>query len=98
VLEMRANGPSARFAYDAKGAETRTALEPVIRRERDRWIVFVDLPQDAFEPDGTVIVGAERVGARGVRSVWPRPVLPWEEAPPRVAFDATTWRPLRSSR
>lgn len=66
-----------------------------IRRDDDRWVLFADLPPDAFEPDGTLLVGVERVDARGVRSVWPRPVLPWDDAPSRVAVDPSTWPQIR---
>lgn len=91
TLELRAGEPSTRVVYDAWGEETRDTIDAVVRREADRWVVFADIPSQAFEPDGILIVGVERVDARGVRSVWPRPVLPWESEPPRIAVDPATW-------
>jgi hypothetical protein len=97
TLELHPAEPSTRISYDAAGNEQRSAIDAVIRREADRWVAFVDIPSDAFEPDGTLVLGAERVDARGVRSVWPRPVLPWESNPPRIAVDPATWRRIRAS-
>ena len=97
TLELRAGEPSTRVVYDAAGKEQRSAIDAVVRRDADRWVVFVDIPPEAFEPDGTLILGAERIDARGVRSVWPRPVLPWESEPPRIAVDPATWPRIRPS-
>lgn len=88
VMEIRLDG---RASVRDGGDEASRAIGATVREEEDRWVAFADVPPDAFEPDGALIVGFERVDARGVRSVWPRPVLPWEETPSRVAMDPATW-------
>lgn len=97
TLELHPAEPSTRISYDAAGNEQRSVIDAVIRRDTDRWVAFVDVPSEAFEPDGTLILGAERIDTRGVRSVWPRPVLPWETEPPRIAVDPATWPRIRAS-
>jgi hypothetical protein len=91
VVEIRADGSATLRLGDGNGDGASRAIGATVREDSDRWVAFADVPSDAFEPDGTLIVGFERVDARGVRSVWPRPVLPWEDTPSRVAMDPSTW-------
>jgi len=63
----------------------------VFRGGEDWWSALVPLPEYAVEPPGVVRVGLERVDARGVRTTWPRPSLPWQRVPGRVALDVTRW-------
>lgn len=93
VLAVRATGVATLTTFDTGGPVVGETAA-VVRRDADRWIVFADLPAQAVSPDGVLLVGAERVDARGVRSVWPRPTLPWQDEPPRAAFDLSTWAPL----
>jgi len=39
--------------------------------------------------------GLERLDASGGRATWPRALLPWREAPGRIAIDLTAWGELR---
>lgn len=91
ILEIRRNSTSTLTTMDATGAPASLDIAATVRDEPDRWIAFADVPPDAFEPDGTLLVGVERIDARGVRSVWPRPIVPWEDSPSRVAMDPSTW-------
>jgi hypothetical protein len=94
VLEIRADGSATLRLGGENGDGASLAIGATVREDSDRWVAFADVPPDAFEPNGTLIVGFERVDARGVRSVWPRPVLPWEDTPSRVAMDPSTWARL----
>lgn len=91
VIEIRVDGSASLRIGAGRDSEESRAIGATVREDDDRWVAFADVPPDAFEPDGTLIVGVERVDARGVRSVWPRPVLPWDNTPSRVAMDPSTW-------
>ena len=83
------------FREPARGVSSAT-IPAVTRREDDRWTAFVDMPDDLLEPDGTLLLGAERIDPRGVRTTWPRPAFPWDDAPPRLRIDLSSWsRPVR---
>jgi hypothetical protein len=55
------------------------------------WTCWVPIPASAIEADGVLRVGIERVDQRGVRSTWPRPSLPWQREPARLAIDTRSW-------
>jgi hypothetical protein len=57
----------------------------------DRWIATVRLPRGAIDADGVLRLGLTRVDSRGVRSAWPRPMLPWSSRPGRLALDTRAW-------
>lgn len=59
--------------------------------EPGRWICQTPVPADVIGEDGTVLVGIERIDGRGVRTSWPRPMLPWQIEPGRVAIDTGRW-------
>jgi hypothetical protein len=56
-----------------------------------RWTARVPIPARCIEPDGTLRLAFERLDARGQRSTWPRPQLPWQTEPGRAMIDTTTW-------
>jgi hypothetical protein len=62
-----------------------------VARSDHGWSCWVALPLSAIEKDGTVRIGLERVDRRGVRTSWPRPSLPWQQEPSRIAIDTTIW-------
>lgn len=66
----------------------------VVTREPGRWTAHVPIPGRCIEADGTLRLGIERFDARGQRSAWPRPMLPWQTEPGRVAVDTTAWGEL----
>jgi hypothetical protein len=57
----------------------------------DRWAVRLTLPQDAVAAHGLLQIGIVRVDPHGLRSAWPRPMLPWQEEPGRAALDLAAW-------
>lgn len=96
TLTVRPDADAVLAFDDSSPRGAAVQIPAITRREDDRWIVFVDLPDDLAEPDGTLLIGAERTDARGLRSTWPRPVFPWQDAPPRLRVDLSTWaRPTR---
>ncbi|CAG1009247.1 hypothetical protein PHYC_03677 [Phycisphaerales bacterium] len=60
-------------------------------RGADRWAFRVPLPPGSVERDGVVRLGLMRIDSLGRRSATPRPMLPWQSEPPRVAVDTTAW-------
>lgn len=55
------------------------------------WSCWLPIPLGAIEGDGVLRLGVERVDARGVHSAWPRPMLPWQQEPSRLAIDTSEW-------
>jgi len=54
------------------------------------WSAWVPIPA-SVQAGRLVRVGMQRVDARGVRSAWPRPMMPWQIEPGRVALDLGQW-------
>lgn len=57
------------------------------------WSALVHLPAEAVDKDGLVRLGLDRLVSED-RSSWPRPMLPGQVEPGRVAVDLTTWGSL----
>ena len=55
------------------------------------WTCWLSLPSSAIEADGLLRLGVERVDGDGVRMAWPRPMLPWQREPGRLAIGTETW-------
>ena len=75
---------------------TKQGLEPLVRgvsiiRQGDTWSARVPIPARCIEKDGTLRLGIERTDGRGRRSSWPRPLLPWQAEPGRIAVDTAAW-------
>lgn len=71
-------------------------LEPTVRggsitRQGDTWSARIPLPARCIEEGGTLRVGIERTDGRGRRTSWPRPMLPWQGEPGRIAVDTAAW-------
>jgi len=62
-----------------------------VTRAVDRWSFRFNPPPGAVEHDGTLRLGIVRTDARGVRSAWPRPMLPWQAEPGRAALHTRAW-------
>lgn len=101
VLRVRSDGSvfdETNAAISAAG-RARVGRAPV-RTEADRWQVWVPVPPECIEqrpgPDGearaVLRLAVERMDARGVRSAWPRPMLPWQREPGRGVIDVGAWR------
>ena len=69
----------------------------VVSRQGDTWTARVPIPARCIEKDGTVRIGLDRTDALGRRTSWPRPMLPWQREPGRVAIDTSAWGGLEGS-
>jgi len=88
VIELRHDGSTT--GRDAAG----NSFEPKAKavRSNEKWTAMVTLPAECIEPDGVLRVGIERSFRDGSRCAFPRPMLPWQAAPGRVAIDTTGWQ------
>jgi hypothetical protein len=66
-----------------------------VLRFADRWIAHVPIDSRLIDPSGHLLVGLVRTDARGVRSSWPRPMLPWQVEPGRLTVDTRAWGEIR---
>lgn len=80
---------------DDQSPGTEARLE--VTDEGDRWSVSVPVPLAAIEPGQVLRLGATRRDPRGVRTAWPRRLMPWDREPARVAIDLKTWSGLAGS-
>ena len=72
------------------GAMTGEALNVSINAEPSRWIAQLTIPAELIATS-RMRIGVERIDAKGVRSSWPRPMLPGQPEPGRIAVDLTSW-------
>ncbi|RMH13767.1 MAG: hypothetical protein D6695_03100 [Planctomycetota bacterium] len=61
-------------------------------RLSDRWVARLPIPADLIEPGGLLRIGVLREDGCGMRSSWPRRLLPGQIEPGRVAVQTRTWR------
>jgi hypothetical protein len=59
-----------------------------------RWLAIVPIPDDAVENETIVRLSLTRISPSGVRSSWPRAMLPWQSEPGRLALDLGAWSGL----
>ena len=66
---------------------------PIIERgATDSWVrIEIRLPAEAAEADGLVHLGVEIERGNGVRTAWPRRMLPWQIEPGRRVVDPSQW-------
>lgn len=71
----------------------RDGVKPTVAVSRipGGWCASVTLPSSAVDGAGTLRLGVERITSDGMRSSWPRPMLPWQSEPGRAAIDAAAW-------
>jgi hypothetical protein len=60
-------------------------------RRPDRWVAQVPIPASMIDSTSELRIALVRTDGRGVRSTWPRPMLPWQEEPGRLSIDTATW-------
>lgn len=72
------------------GELTGEKLPVNIRIEPGRWVAQLPLPSELTSVP-RLRIGIERTDGRGVRSSWPRPMLPGQPEPGRLAVDLTSW-------
>ena len=66
-----------------------------VLRLADRWVARVPVPAYVIEDDGIVRLGAVRRDGFGMRSSWPRRLLPGQIEPGRVAVQTRAWDGFR---
>ncbi|MFN0133632.1 MAG: hypothetical protein ACKVW3_14030 [Phycisphaerales bacterium] len=85
---------STGLASDEMGKASGEGVEVV--RSADRWTIRLAVPSSAIDADGVLRIAVDRTDGRGVRSAWPRPMMPWQSEPGRAAIDLSTWVGLPS--
>lgn len=90
VIQVPIDAPAN--AEIGSGAAGEAARQAVVRVGPDRWWARVPIPADAVDATGTLRLGLERIDAKGRRTAWPRPMLPWQLEPARAAFDLRHWQ------
>lgn len=55
------------------------------------WTFELRLPSSAIGRDGVLRLGVVREDVDGVRTAWPRAMLPWQTEPGRAAIDTEMW-------
>ncbi len=60
-----------------------------VARLADRWAVAMELPIDVDAARARI--GVVRTLGVGVRTAWPRPVLPWDDRPGSAVVDLSGW-------
>jgi len=91
VLELSRDGVLRNDRHPEDDARLRVADQP------DRWSVSVPIPREALEPGGVLRLGITRRDGRGLRTAWPRRMMPWEHEPSRAVVNLKTWSGLRES-
>jgi len=67
--------------------------EPAVSRTPDGWMLTLPVDMAWFEPDGTLLLGAQLHTADGRTLSWPRPQLPGSPGPGRLRVDPAAWGP-----
>lgn len=60
-------------------------------RSERKWVCQIPVPAWVIDQGGILRLGIERTDARGARSAFPRPLLPWQTEPARLAIDTRAW-------
>jgi hypothetical protein len=86
AIRITPEGEAAVIAGDLTGEN----LPVTIRVDGERWVAQIVLPAELVAGP-RVRIAMERIDARGVRSAWPRPMVPGQPEPGRLAIDLTAW-------
>lgn len=68
-----------------------------IRNEGASWSAIIPIPDRAIESGRRLRLALERIDRTGIRTSWPRPMLPREEEPGRVLIDLGAWSRIDES-
>ncbi|MDX2117006.1 MAG: hypothetical protein SFY96_02360 [Planctomycetota bacterium] len=82
-VRLRPAGLEPLFATDA-------GVDVLATRASERWILRVIIPPSLIDENGMLRLGIERADSEG-RVSWPRPMLPWQMEPGRLALDLRAW-------
>ncbi|MGH7131878.1 MAG: hypothetical protein ACREJO_08045 [Phycisphaerales bacterium] len=77
-------------AVSGRTSSIRVVQRPAEGNDPARWIAWAPIPAEAAEA-GLLRIGLVRSDGRGRRAAWPRPMMPWQSEPGRLAIDLTTW-------
>lgn len=95
--------PTSVLRVDARGTVADEARRPDlvptppdarVVTSSDTWSFRIRIPSACIEKDGVLRLGLTRTNTApggGLRSAWPRPMLPWQEEPGRLAIDTAKW-------
>ncbi|MBX3357818.1 MAG: hypothetical protein KF745_05255 [Phycisphaeraceae bacterium] len=75
----------------AAGGEPRAIGRVPVRVGADRWSCWIPVPPGCIERGTFVHLGITRTDARGVRTAWPRAMMPWQREPGRAVVDMSAW-------
>jgi hypothetical protein len=87
ILRINADGSVVQQA----GPNPQPAPSIRIANEEGHWACWMPVPAAAVEADGSIRIAVERVDSRGVRSAWPRAMLPWQREPGRAVLTTRSW-------
>lgn len=96
VLRVAADGTASVEDSRSRAGSDWTQLSSAaggvtVRRTDTGWACWIPIPAGAIEPDGTIKLALERTDPSGVRSAWPRAMLPWQREPGRAWADLGAW-------
>ncbi|MEL7484116.1 MAG: hypothetical protein AAFN41_07155 [Planctomycetota bacterium] len=66
-------------------------VEAEVARYEGGWSLRLTVPERFVEDGRAFRFGLQRRTDRGVRSAWPRAMLPWQQSVPRAAVDLARW-------
>lgn len=92
VLRISSDGAAVDERAIDQGLGQRAAVQ--VAAHEGKWLASIPIPPHCVEPDGTLRIAVERTDARGRRSAWPRPMLPWQPEPGRITADLGAWASL----
>ena len=83
--------PVARIEVSPTGAAESGGSTTKISRIPGGWCATIMLPADSVDASGILRLGVDHTQPSGIRSCWPRPMLPWQDEPGRLAIDTGAW-------
>ncbi len=72
-------------------AASAASVPVIIGRIPGGWCASVNLPAAVADSSGLMRIAVEHIGVSGMRSCWPRPMLPWQTEPGRTAINVAAW-------
>ena len=86
-------GPDGKWTGEGPGVEISAVPAPAGSGQPGRVSAWINVPPQAIEGGKALRLGITRMDPDGRRSAWPRPMLPWESEPGRIAVDLGAWGP-----
>ncbi len=81
--------------FEVHAGQAIPAGRATVTKTFDRTHLWVPVPQQAIEGGKVLRLGLVRTDGNGHRAAFPRPMLPWQTEPGRVAVDLSTWSPAK---